>query len=652
MHVDHDGEQRPGQRDARSTPMATPRGSGSGQAGIALAGHGRVGPSCRARRCCSQKAAEREAEQHDGAAPPRAPGRVAAPTTAKKILVDSTSKLPPSTSGLPKSARLSTKPSRKALARPGPHQRQVTVRKVVQRLGAQRLRRLLQRRADALHDADQHQEGDRREGQQLREEHARQAVDPARARDVEPVGQQAARRTPERPNSRISARPMTKGGVMIGRTESTRSAPLAAEARARRDQREGEAERGAAEADEDAEEQRVPGHAAAQLAVEAVEAPDRPVGELLRRTRAGAKAPSLSWTALTSIFETGKKTNSAISAMTVPIERTTKTSPRHQPRAGEAAAEDEQERRQQRRRRRGPCRPASGRARRTAPPSHAAAPALAGRWRSPAPSVRTSPSTPATTSSRAPRAGASARTAATRRRDSPRGNDDRQQPPRAGEREHGGRAGGAGGPRAEARPARRKRPARYHGSSAKPASASREHGQRVGPALPLRPHRRPRRPAAASGAPYFGSVFTSCVPLGEQAAALGRRAVLGEVVVDELDVGELGRLRRDRRRLVRRHLVGLRVGAERLRLGRQRPVVPLLGAVEVARALDDRHRADLVAGALARRDGLHRRAVDDHASRGRAGRRCRRSSRRGCVALAGAAPDFVYWFTFLCSAFM
>src|SRR5438477_6980220 len=42
-----------------------------------------------------------------------------APTTAKKILVDNTSKLPPRTSGLPKSARLSTKPRRKALARPG-----------------------------------------------------------------------------------------------------------------------------------------------------------------------------------------------------------------------------------------------------------------------------------------------------------------------------------------------------------------------------------------------------------------------------------------------------------------------------------------------------------------------------------------------------
>ena len=53
---------------------------------------------------------------------------------AKKISVDSTSKLPPSTSGLPKSAMLSMKPSRKALARPGRISGSETVQKVCQRL--------------------------------------------------------------------------------------------------------------------------------------------------------------------------------------------------------------------------------------------------------------------------------------------------------------------------------------------------------------------------------------------------------------------------------------------------------------------------------------------------------------------------------------
>ena len=51
---------------------------------------------------------------------------------AKKISVESTSKLPPSTIGLPKSAMLSMKPSRKALARPGRISGRETVVKVVQ----------------------------------------------------------------------------------------------------------------------------------------------------------------------------------------------------------------------------------------------------------------------------------------------------------------------------------------------------------------------------------------------------------------------------------------------------------------------------------------------------------------------------------------
>ena len=47
---------------------------------------------------------------------------------AKKMRVDSTSKSPPSTSGFPKSASDSTKPSRKAAASAGFSSGQVTVR--------------------------------------------------------------------------------------------------------------------------------------------------------------------------------------------------------------------------------------------------------------------------------------------------------------------------------------------------------------------------------------------------------------------------------------------------------------------------------------------------------------------------------------------
>ena len=55
-----------------------------------------------------------------------------APTTAKKMSVDSTVKLPPITSGLAKSAMLSMKPIRNALARPGRINGHVIVRNVYQ----------------------------------------------------------------------------------------------------------------------------------------------------------------------------------------------------------------------------------------------------------------------------------------------------------------------------------------------------------------------------------------------------------------------------------------------------------------------------------------------------------------------------------------
>ena len=58
------------------------------------------------------------------------PWSYCAPTMAKKISVDSTENCPPTTMGLPKSAMLSMKPIKKALARPGPSRGSVMVRKV------------------------------------------------------------------------------------------------------------------------------------------------------------------------------------------------------------------------------------------------------------------------------------------------------------------------------------------------------------------------------------------------------------------------------------------------------------------------------------------------------------------------------------------
>jgi hypothetical protein len=48
---------------------------------------------------------------------------------------------------------------------------------------------------------------------------------------------------------------------------------------------------------------------------------------------AGAKLPLLSANALARMVETGKNTNTAMSAMTTPMDEVTKASPRHQPRA-------------------------------------------------------------------------------------------------------------------------------------------------------------------------------------------------------------------------------------------------------------------------------------------------------------------------------
>ena len=62
------------------------------------------------------------------------PGSSDAPTMAKKISVDNTAYEPPKIIGLPKSAMLSMKPTKKALAKPGLSKGRVTVVKVRQRL--------------------------------------------------------------------------------------------------------------------------------------------------------------------------------------------------------------------------------------------------------------------------------------------------------------------------------------------------------------------------------------------------------------------------------------------------------------------------------------------------------------------------------------
>lgn len=138
-----------------------------------------------------------------------------------------------------------------------------------------------------------------------------------------------------------------------------------------------------------------------------------------------------------------------------------------------------------------------------------------------------------------------------------------------------------------------------------------------------------------------GSALNLLLPLLEQAAALAGRTVLGEVVVDQLDLRQFGHQRRHLGVLVRRDREGLVRRADLLRRRGQRLVVELLGIVEVARALDDAHRADLVAGPLARGARRHRKAgrlfrhrvvQESHAHR-------RLTAAR--TAFTGPAPDLV-----------
>ena len=65
------------------------------------------------------------------------------------------------------------------------HERQRNVAERPPAIGAQRLRRFLERGRHAFDDAHEHEEGDRREREHLRDEDALHAVDPARRLDPE-----------------------------------------------------------------------------------------------------------------------------------------------------------------------------------------------------------------------------------------------------------------------------------------------------------------------------------------------------------------------------------------------------------------------------------------------------------------------------------
>ena len=111
--------------------------------------------------------------------------------------------------------------------------------------------------------ADEHQDRDRRQRQRLREPNARQAVDPSRAAARRRPIRSSAFTAPERPNSMMSARPMTNGGVIIGSTESTPSAAPHAQARSREQRSRSTARAASPQWPSGRRAQRVPHHALA-----------------------------------------------------------------------------------------------------------------------------------------------------------------------------------------------------------------------------------------------------------------------------------------------------------------------------------------------------------------------------------------------------
>ncbi len=167
------------------------------------------------------------------------------------------------------------------MASAGPQQRPGHRAENAAARGAQRLRRFLQRRAHRGQRAVQDHERDRRERQQLRERHARQTVDPARAGDaerrVEPARDEARpaeqddqrqRDHERRRDDRQDRHHLEQSGVAL---------PAALH-----HQREHEPEERRQHADDHREQRRVDRDAAARAAAKAVDRPDVGREESLR----------------------------------------------------------------------------------------------------------------------------------------------------------------------------------------------------------------------------------------------------------------------------------------------------------------------------------------------------------------------------------
>ena len=159
------------------------------------------------------------------------------------------------------------------MASPGPQQRPGHGAEGAPAIGAQGLRRFLHRRADAFDHADQHQVGDRREGQGLHQQQAGEAVDPAARRDAEQVADEGGgdAAAPEQQDDAEADHERRRDDRQDGEQAQQ---PLGAEAGALVQQREAEAEQRGGDAAGHRQPQAVPEHAAIIPVGKAAERPD------------------------------------------------------------------------------------------------------------------------------------------------------------------------------------------------------------------------------------------------------------------------------------------------------------------------------------------------------------------------------------------
>ena len=253
------------------------------------------------------------------------------PTTAKKISVDSTLKLPPSTSGLPKSAMLSMKPSKKALASPGRISGQDTVRKVCQALA---FRVCAASSSDGLIASTTPISTRKAIGVNDNSCAINTPLKPYTQRVGSSPNWPATNwvTLPDRPNSRISDRPITNGGVMMGKSESDlnrprKRTPVRVSTRA------------------NASPSRVDSSPTVTASTSVFQAAPQlePVLRQVRRQIFGSSSrltkgaidqvPSSARNGITNICSTGRPMNSSVSAITRPSEPVTKASPPTRPRS-------------------------------------------------------------------------------------------------------------------------------------------------------------------------------------------------------------------------------------------------------------------------------------------------------------------------------